>query len=318
MADDFLIRELRLLTATPLSRMREFYRDKIGFRVLAESASEISFAGGGTRLTFMKAGPEQIKGAGNRGNGEPFYHFAFNIPRDKILAARSWQLERTRLTRPRPGLLDPAYPDDVWHFSQWNAHSVFFFDPAFNIVEYIARHNLDTGPGHATRATPVDGASASGPASAYEPASSSRHESTPKRISPAEQKVNPERTSRPARAGSAGEGRVDSSTGRDAFSVADILCASEIGYVMEQRHQPKATQMLRKRLGIQEYPRGSDPWAMGDERGLLLCLARLGEMWGDDPAEMVKWDVYPTEAIVRGSKPGVQEFADFPYRVRVE
>ena len=28
-------------------------------------------------------------------------------------------------------------------YRHWNAHSLFFFDPAGNVVEYIARHDLD-------------------------------------------------------------------------------------------------------------------------------------------------------------------------------
>ncbi len=33
------------------------------------------------------------------------------------------------------------------HFRRWNAHSVFFWDPAGNVVEYIARHELADPPG---------------------------------------------------------------------------------------------------------------------------------------------------------------------------
>lgn len=42
----------------------------------------------------------------------------------------------------RENLRDPDYPDDVIAFRHWNAHSVFFWDPGGNIVEYIARHDL--------------------------------------------------------------------------------------------------------------------------------------------------------------------------------
>ena len=38
-------------------------------------------------------------------------------------------------------LRDDEHPDLV-HFRHWNAHSVFFYDPAGNVVEYIARHDL--------------------------------------------------------------------------------------------------------------------------------------------------------------------------------
>jgi len=247
------ILRLRLLTVAPLEAMRRFYRDIIGFRVLEEKEGEISFAAGATRLTFLSAKPEQVRGDGGRGHGEPFYHFAFNIPQDKIQAARAWQLERAALINPSPGLLDPAYPNDVWHFRHWNAHSIFFWDPGFNIVEYIARHDLRNEP-------------------------------------------------------ALGNG----------FAAADILYVSEIGYVFDAPQLPQATRMLHEKLGLEAYPRGSDPWAMGDERGLLLCLARKGELWGENTLTPVKWDVFPTDAVVRGSEPGVHEFEGFPYRVRVE
>lgn len=141
-AKEPLIRGLRLLTAAPLQAMREFYQDRIGFSVSEQTEDMITFVAGTTPLTFVTARPEQIRGHGGRGTGEPFYHFAFNIPHNKLLAARSWQLARSPLVPPRETLVDPALPNDVWHFQHWNAHSIFFFDPAFNIVEYIARHDL--------------------------------------------------------------------------------------------------------------------------------------------------------------------------------
>ena len=42
-----------------------------------------------------------------------------------------------------------GFPAEVVDYRQWNAHSVFFLDPAGNILEYIARHDLknaDTSP----------------------------------------------------------------------------------------------------------------------------------------------------------------------------
>ncbi|HXV78095.1 MAG TPA: hypothetical protein VD788_17425, partial [Candidatus Polarisedimenticolaceae bacterium] len=62
----------------------------------------------------------------------------------------------------------------------------------------------------------------------------------------------------------------------------------------------------------------SDPrWAMGDERGLILLLARKGDLWGEQTDTPVRWGVFPTDATVRGPKPGVLEFAGHPYRLRV-
>jgi hypothetical protein len=48
-----------------------------------------------------------------------------------------------------PRLRDANYPDDVVNYAHWNAHSVFFFDPGGNVVEYIARHDLqNASPGN--------------------------------------------------------------------------------------------------------------------------------------------------------------------------
>ena len=88
------ILDLRLRTATPLAELKKFYGERIGFAVTAESATEIAFAAGQTRLTFAASDPAE---------GRPFYHFAFNIPENKIRLARAWQLERsTLITTPPP------------------------------------------------------------------------------------------------------------------------------------------------------------------------------------------------------------------------
>ncbi|HKQ59772.1 MAG TPA: hypothetical protein VJS92_00725, partial [Candidatus Polarisedimenticolaceae bacterium] len=120
-------------SAAPLEAMRQFYHDRLGLTVRAATDARLALAAGTTELTFVAAA----------GGGAPFYHFAFNIPENKLLAARAWQLERSALIPPPERLRDPAFPADVVHFAHWNAHSLFFFDPAGNVVEYIARHDLD-------------------------------------------------------------------------------------------------------------------------------------------------------------------------------
>lgn len=233
--------------------MRSFYRDKIGFSVVGDTPNELALQAGETRLTFVKATPDQIKGNGGRGNGKPMYHFAFNIPCNKIEAARTWQLERTPLVPPRGEVCDSKLPDNVWNFRHWNAHSVFFFDPAWNIVEYIARHDLKNE------------------------AADAKH-----------------------------------------FDTSDILHASEIGYVTTRADQSKTIAFMREKLGLSEYPRGAEPWAMGDERGLLLCLGRVGEQWAEHTKTPVNWGVFPTECTIRGPKPGKYDIAGFPFCVRAE
>lgn len=129
---------LRLACAAPLAEMGAFYGRTLGLPVGEESAGRLTVTAGGTRITFEESGDE---------GGEPFYHFAFNIPENKILAARDWQLRRTSLIPGTERLRHPDYPDDVIDYSHWNAHSIFFWDPAGNLVEYIARHDLDNAVG---------------------------------------------------------------------------------------------------------------------------------------------------------------------------
>jgi catechol-2,3-dioxygenase len=124
---------LELRSAAPLATMKAFYHGSLGLRLLDEGPDRLTIGAGETRITFMQAGPD---------DGEPFYHFAFNIPENKVVSARAWQKARTPLLPIPARLRDPAYPDDVVDYRHWNAHSIFFFDPAGNVVEYIARHDL--------------------------------------------------------------------------------------------------------------------------------------------------------------------------------
>ena len=72
----------------------------------------------------------------------PLYHFAFNISENKIDAARDWLAERVELIETPPEFRDPAHAPEVRWFKSWNAHALYFLDPAGNVVEFIARHDL--------------------------------------------------------------------------------------------------------------------------------------------------------------------------------
>ena len=66
----------------------------------------------------------------------PLYHFAFTIPSNKIEEARTWLLNKVEL------IWMEDYKSDIAEFVNWHARSVYFFDPAGNIVELIARADL--------------------------------------------------------------------------------------------------------------------------------------------------------------------------------
>lgn len=87
---------------------------------------EIAITIGSTELVFQHA-----KAA------DPFYHFAINIPANKIEEAGTWLKDRAEL------MWIDQYSNDIADFASWHAKSVYFFDPAGNILELIARFDLD-------------------------------------------------------------------------------------------------------------------------------------------------------------------------------
>ena len=62
--------------------------------------------------------------------GKPFYHYAINIPANKIEEAKDWLSNRVRL------LWMEDYKDDIADFVNWHAKSIYFYDPAGNIVVF--------------------------------------------------------------------------------------------------------------------------------------------------------------------------------------
>lgn len=128
-----LIREIELLAGVPLAELRTFYCGLLGLDATHDSPARLTIQTGATSLTFVPA---------TTGEPRPFYHFAFNIPENKIIGALGWQQERSPLLPIPPRNRAAGYPPSVVDYSHWNAHSVFFLDPAGNVVEYIARHDL--------------------------------------------------------------------------------------------------------------------------------------------------------------------------------
>ena len=102
---EFRIRELDLLTSCSLPEMEMFYRDVLEFRILESRTDLLSIGAGGTIVNFRPTT-----------RGRPFYHFAFNIPQNKIVQARNWMAERTPLAPTPAHMLDSNYPKEVRYF----------------------------------------------------------------------------------------------------------------------------------------------------------------------------------------------------------
>ncbi len=116
-----------LIKTSQLPQLREFYHSVLQLPVESDSETSISIGIGESLLAIEE---ECI--------GDPFYHFAINIPSNKIEQAREWLLNKGIDL-----LWMNDYKSDIADFRNWNAKSVYFFDPAGNIVELIARFDLN-------------------------------------------------------------------------------------------------------------------------------------------------------------------------------
>jgi catechol-2,3-dioxygenase len=127
---------IELLAGAPLAAMKAFYGKTLDLGLLDERADRFTIEAGETRLTFV-ASADTVDGRA------PFYHFAFNIPENKIVSALEWQKARTPMLAIPERNRAAGFPPEVVDYRHWNAHSIFFLDPAGNVVEYIARHDLE-------------------------------------------------------------------------------------------------------------------------------------------------------------------------------
>src|ERR1044071_4416763 len=115
------IKQLKLKTSIP-EDLAFFYSETLGLNVIPlDEAIEINTQF--SKLIFEKANPDS----------EPNYHFAFNIPSNKIMEAFEWINKKVTV------LWTTEYNDYIADFSSWNAKSIYFLDPAGNIVEFISR-----------------------------------------------------------------------------------------------------------------------------------------------------------------------------------
>lgn len=117
------ILSLQLATQN-LSAQRAFYAERLGLPVTTlDGGVEVQV--GATRLIFTQA----------EADFEGSYHFAFNIPENQFHASQKWLAQRTSILADHNGKAEFAS-------EEWNSHSLYFKDPAGNILEFVARHNL--------------------------------------------------------------------------------------------------------------------------------------------------------------------------------
>lgn len=115
------IKELKIYTAD-LSKQIDFYESKIGLKLIEKTEFEASVQIGKSILKLIENDQFQP------------YHFAINIPSNKVEEALNW-------LKSRVGILKDE-KNEIQDFKSWNAKAIYFYDIDKNIVEFIARKNL--------------------------------------------------------------------------------------------------------------------------------------------------------------------------------
>jgi hypothetical protein len=129
--EKYMIIEQVLFHTVKLEELHHFYGVRLGMRVSEINPVEEAFTvkAGSTKMIFKQwnsATETEKKGI------EPFYHFAWMIPRNQFQQAKQWAASRVTLST--DGERDQTYS------TNWDSHSLYFEDPAGNIVELIAHH----------------------------------------------------------------------------------------------------------------------------------------------------------------------------------
>ncbi len=117
------ISKLTLYT-TNLEEQKQFYTQVLELPLLSFDKESFTVKIGISLLTF-----EKVKTANPA-------HFAINISSNKIQEALHWIQKRTEIL--------PCEGEDIADFSNWNAEALYFYDADENIVEFIARKDIDS------------------------------------------------------------------------------------------------------------------------------------------------------------------------------
>ncbi|WP_281614476.1 VOC family protein [Flammeovirga sp. SubArs3] len=111
------------LFSRDINAQKEFYTKILELPLIEEYSKSFT----------VKIGHSELQLSMNK-NATP-YHFAINIPTNKVLEAVAWLEERVVLLKDGD--------DKIIDFRAWNAEALYFFDKDENIVEFISRHRLE-------------------------------------------------------------------------------------------------------------------------------------------------------------------------------
>lgn len=104
-----------------LKEMKQFYEQILGFAIENETPNSFLITLGKSSIVFNDKDVV----------GEPYYHFACDIPSNQFLEAKKWVMDKTNL-------LTENGADEI-DFTYSVAKSFYFEDPSGNIIEFMAR-----------------------------------------------------------------------------------------------------------------------------------------------------------------------------------
>ncbi|WP_166922261.1 VOC family protein [Flavobacterium poyangense] len=102
-----------------------FYQDILGLSIIEKNNESVTIQAGKSILRFIE--DPQF---------DSMYHFAFNIPENKLDEAIEWCKNRVDIVRIED-------QNVIANFENWNANAVYFYDNNGNLLEFIARHDLN-------------------------------------------------------------------------------------------------------------------------------------------------------------------------------
>lgn len=129
------ILEIQLL-CPDIEQTRRFYHNTLGMDILFADETILKLSAGLSTLVFKKTEATNAN-----------YHFAFNIPANQFAEAHAWASAIVPIISVKDG-------DTIADFRNWNAKAFYFYDNNQNVVEFIARFDLNN---HSNR--PFDGSS---------------------------------------------------------------------------------------------------------------------------------------------------------------
>lgn len=111
------------LYTNQLKTLQRFYMNIMELPIIDRSKKSFTIKVGTSHLTFKET------------DVPAFYHFAFNIPGNQFSLIKSWIKNKIPLNR--EGGRDEVY------FRNFDADSIYFEDPAGNVIELVGRRHRD-------------------------------------------------------------------------------------------------------------------------------------------------------------------------------